>query len=68
MSEKVTAACPACGEKHGIEVWNRINVGENPELKAKVKDGSLFVWECPTVARPISFKVRRFTTIRTNGL
>lgn len=47
MSEKVTAACPACGEKHGIEVWNRINVGENPELKAKVKDGSLFVWECP---------------------
>ena len=44
MSEKVTAACPACGEKKGIEVWNRINVGENPELKAKVKDGSLFVW------------------------
>ena len=29
------------------EVWNRINVEENPELKDRVKDGSLFVWECP---------------------
>lgn len=47
MSEKVTAACAACGEKHGIDVWNRINVEENPELKGKVKDGSLFIWECP---------------------
>ncbi len=47
MSEKVTAVCAACGEKHGIDVWNRINVGENPELKSKVKDGSLFIWECP---------------------
>ena len=67
MSEKVTAACPACGEKHGIEVWNRINVGENPELKAKVK-ARCSCGNAPTVARPISFKVRRFTTIRTNGL
>jgi hypothetical protein len=47
MSEKVMVVCSYCGEKHGIEVWNRINVGENPDLKAKVKDGSLFVWECP---------------------
>ena len=47
MPEKVTATCSGCGEKHGIEVWNRINVGENPELKEKVKNGSLFVWECP---------------------
>ena len=47
MPEKVTATCSDCGEKHGIEVWNRINVGENPELKEKVKNGSLFVWECP---------------------
>lgn len=47
MSEKVTAVCAACGERHGIDVWNRINIGDNPELKSKVKDGSLFIWECP---------------------
>jgi hypothetical protein len=47
MSDKVTAACSACGENHVVEIWNRINVKENPELKAKVKDGSLFMWECP---------------------
>ncbi len=39
--------CSACGERHEVEVWSRINVRENPELKEKVKDGSLFVWECP---------------------
>lgn len=47
MSDKVFATCSGCGERNGIEVWSRINVGENPELKAKVRDGSLFVWECP---------------------
>lgn len=40
-------ACTHCGQKHEVEVWNRINVREAPELKEKVKDGSLFVWECP---------------------
>ena len=28
-------------------VYRSINISENPELKAKVKDGSLFLWECP---------------------
>lgn len=32
---------------HEITVPGGINVGETPELKARVKDGSLFVWECP---------------------
>lgn len=39
--------CNSCGERHGVEVHDRINVGEDPELKDRVKDGSLFVWECP---------------------
>ena len=41
------AKCRACSQSHKVEVWNRINVSENPELKERVKDGSLFVWECP---------------------
>jgi len=45
MSER--QKCTSCGEFHEVEAWNRINVRENPELKSKVKDGSLFVWECP---------------------
>ena len=32
---------------HEITVPGGINVGETPELKSRVKDGSLFVWECP---------------------
>ena len=47
MSEKKIEHCSSCGEPHEVEVWSRINVGENPGLKASVKDGSLFVWECP---------------------
>ena len=39
--------CPSCGEKHLVETYDRINVAEDPSLKAGVRDGSLFVWECP---------------------
>lgn len=41
------AACPQCGNRNTIKVYRSINVADNPELKEKVKDGSLFLWECP---------------------
>ena len=41
------APCSKCGQQHKVTVYRSINVGENPELKAKVRDGSLFLWECP---------------------
>ena len=41
------APCSKCGQQHKITVYRSINISENPELKAKVKDGSLFLWECP---------------------
>ncbi len=41
------APCSKCGEQHKVIVYRSINVADNPELKAKVKDGSLFLWECP---------------------
>ena len=40
------AACSKCGHKNGITVYRSINVSENPELKDKVRDGSLFLWKC----------------------
>ena len=41
------APCSKCGQQHKVVVYRSINISENPELKDKVKDGSLFLWECP---------------------
>ena len=41
------ASCSRCGQQTEIDVRQSINVALDPELKARVKDGSLFVWECP---------------------
>ena len=41
------APCSKCGQQHKVIVYRSINISENPELKPKVKDGSLFLWECP---------------------
>ena len=43
----VQLRCTRCGNLHGVEVYGGINTAENPELKASVRDGSLFLWECP---------------------
>lgn len=45
------ATCSSCGRKEEITAWGGINVGEDPSLKARVKDGSLFVWECPSCGK-----------------
>lgn len=39
--------CSSCGKAHEMETYQSINVRSNPELKEKVRNGSLFVWECP---------------------
>jgi len=41
------APCSKCGQQHKVVVYRSINTADNPELKTKVKDGSLFLWECP---------------------
>ena len=41
------ASCSRCGGKHSVETYPSINVALNPDLKTRVQDGSLFVWECP---------------------
>ena len=41
------SVCSKCGKEHIVKIYKSINVAQDPELKAKVLDGSLFLWECP---------------------
>ena len=41
------ANCSRCGESHAVTTYPSINTAQQPDLKARVRDGSLFVWECP---------------------
>ena len=43
----MNATCSRCGESHAVTTYPSINVAQDPDLKARVRDGSLFVWECP---------------------
>ena len=47
MFSTVEVSCSRCKQSRELQVYDSINVGEHPELKAQVLDGSLFVWECP---------------------
>mgnify|MGYP003291339181 CR=1 FL=1 len=47
MYSEQSLPCSRCGERHNVVIHSGINVSENPELKAKVLDGSAFLWECP---------------------
>ena len=47
LTRQVRAACSRCGEENILSAYYSVNVAEDPELKARVKDGSLFMWECP---------------------
>ncbi len=42
------ASCSRCGGTHSVETYPSINTALDPDLKARVRDGSLFVWECPS--------------------
>ena len=43
----MNATCTRCGESHEVLTFPSINVAQDPDLKTRVRDGSLFVWECP---------------------
>ena len=45
--KEASAPCIKCGEKQVIRIYRSINVSEDPQLKEKVRNGSLFLWECP---------------------
>ena len=41
------ANCSHCLKPTEVEILQSLNVALDPSLKARVRDGSLFVWECP---------------------
>ena len=43
----MNVTCSRCCESHDVPSCPSINTAQNPDLKARVRDGSLFVWECP---------------------
>lgn len=43
----VPANCSHCQRTTQVETLPLINTALDPTLKSRVKDGSLFVWECP---------------------
>ncbi len=47
ITNQALAPCSKCGQQNTVTIYRSINISENPELKEKVKDGSLFLWECP---------------------
>lgn len=58
--KEIQARCSSCGENHTISTYGSINVSEDPLLKEKVKDGSLFVWECPHCGQ---LNLAKYTTL-----
>lgn len=42
-----TITCPKCGEQGTFQLWESVNVDIDPELREKVFNEELFLWECP---------------------
>ena len=47
LARQTQFKCNQCGAATAVDVYDSINVGADPSLKEKVKNGSLFIWECP---------------------
>lgn len=47
MITKALGTCSKCGSSAQVDIYNSINVDNNPELKDAVKSGSIFTWCCP---------------------
>ena len=43
--------CPTCGTAFDVQRYDMVNVKENPELKASVINGEIFLQECPRCGR-----------------
>lgn len=47
LKSQALAVCQKCGKEHRVEIYKSINTATDPDLKAKVLNGELFLWECP---------------------
>ena len=44
---KTTVRCGSCGAESTADIYQSINIADNPELKERVVSGDIFVHECP---------------------
>lgn len=47
LKSQAAAICSKCGKQHIVQIHKSINVATDPDLKAEVLSGELFLWECP---------------------
>lgn len=47
LKAQANGVCSKCGRTAEITVYRSINTADDTSLKEKVKNGSLFLWECP---------------------
>ena len=45
------ASCSNCHNQTEVSIPRSVNTALDPELKTRVRDGSLFIWECPYCGR-----------------
>lgn len=50
-TENIT--CPNCQCSAPFVIWDSVNVSQHPELKEKILDESLFLWECPNCGHKV---------------
>lgn len=51
---KIKIKCPKCGMKSPFMLWESINTVLNTQMKAAVRDGSVFCFECPKCGHKVN--------------
>ncbi|MBO4670329.1 MAG: CpXC domain-containing protein [Bacteroidales bacterium] len=51
VKTSIQVRCSRCGAAYEVEAWRLVDGAADPELKEAVKNGSLFVRECPECGR-----------------
>jgi hypothetical protein len=47
-SRQVAATCGGCGNEFSFKQWVKVSANDDPDLKQKIHDGSLFRTTCPS--------------------
>ena len=47
LKAKATVRCSKCFHSQVQDIYKSVNSATDPDLKAAILDGSLFLWECP---------------------
>ena len=46
-SETIKYTCPYCGKEFDVEIYNTVNVSQDPDLKERCMSGDIFRHSCP---------------------